>query len=654
LLLAACSNEDFLRRPLTELAASDGVVELSHAVEVRLDRGEVRLTVTRVYRNDAPSVAELERDFVLPEGAVATSLRVLAEGRWQAAALMGAEAARDRWWQLVRPGDAQPTPMGMLAWSSDQVVTLRYWPLLPGETATIEYEVAAPPHYEAGSWWLDYPRDEEASLGAVPELAAAPQLKRAGLSFEERRAAAEDGLGQDTQGPIEATRVRIPRPAFGELDARWATNSFAPGRTWWRLEVDVAAELLPAPRQPHVVFAVDASFTQEDDGLAAQLALLDGFLAEARDAQVEVIVYRRFAERLFGRFLPADEVKRALAALPASALALGNGSNLDEAAALAARSLAGMSGPSRVVLFTDEFVKRALDDAGLRASLAALPAEAVVHVVNDRNRYDYGLDEVRDLEALFAGTAEAHGGVALAVSGRETEAGQARQVMRGLVRPVRIDDFRVEVSDFAMEVPGRLDEGSEVRQLAFADSAPPTVTLRGRVWARQFERTLNLDADLAERLPALVLGSPGARPQLTDAEELAAAQAARAVTKVTSYLLTAPEAAPSRLGADRYGGPHGFGIGSAFGCGGISTHSSCGGTGLDLAALLRPLLEGAVASCGAREVTVALEATADEVVDASVSSADAAADACVTEALWALRLPDSFRNGACRFRMTIH
>ena len=147
------------------------------------------------------------------------------------------------------------------------------------------------------------------------------------------------------------------------------------------VEVAVASRLAEAPRQPAVVFAIDASRSQGDDGVAAQLAIVRGYLAHAPDARVELVVVRREAVRLFGELVPAGAVAARLAALAPAALAPGNGSHLDRGLALAASVLASSPGPRRLVAFTDDRLRPTLTDPALRQALARLPQDAIAHVV---------------------------------------------------------------------------------------------------------------------------------------------------------------------------------------------------------------------------------------------------------------------------------
>ncbi len=143
-----------------------------------------------------------------------------------------------------------------------------------------------------------------------------------------------------------------------------------------RLEIDTAAQLAAMPKHAQVVFVVDASYSVGERGLAAQLAIVRSYLAHVPDAEVELVAYRRRAERVFGTFVAASGFDAALAAAEQhGALELGNGSAIDDGAQLAASLVAARPGPRRVVMLGDELWREALATALATAALAALPKD---------------------------------------------------------------------------------------------------------------------------------------------------------------------------------------------------------------------------------------------------------------------------------------
>lgn len=641
LSLIACSPEGLAGLQ----PAGTGVTEVSHSVAVRFDPSATVLTVTRQLRNDTFEFQALNRHLPLPEGAIATSLRVGTDGHWQRPpALASTEETTVRWSELTSPGEAAPSTLGLLEWAWGGGVDLTLFGVAPGATVDVEYQVELSPRYESGAMLFDYPLEEQADVWLAP-----PQFHLA----EAPSASIENVLDESPDRTPTGFRVRQPRAPREYADARWATWSLGPDRTLWRLEVDAAAQLEAAPVQPNVVFVVDGSWSEDEAGIAAQLELIPGYLANTPDAQVEIVLYRRFAERLFGRFVPAGDVARMLASVPRPRLAPGNGSNLELGAGLAAQALAQSAGPGRIVIFTDEALRDGFTPEAALHALAPAPRDTVVHLVARTASSGPELWENRDDLAPLSPVAAAHGGVFLRVGGRPGDPEQAARTLLGLVRPIRIDSFQVEAKGLLedhLNLDSTLLEGATIRQTAIGERPPAEVTLTGKIWARDFRRVVTLDGSLAARLPGLAVGDDELREELSEEELKTAAFAAHAVSPLTSYLSAPPGASASTAGVI-VGSTGDLGV-RGMGCGGTCGGSSgCdfgySGRTIDLPALLRALLAPGVAACErqpgeAALASVRLEATGDEVVGVEVSAPSPELSACLTEAAWALRLPPAF------------
>lgn len=633
LSLFACSPEELAA---LNRAAAAQVNELHHDVVVRFEDGAARLTVKRQLRNDSSEYQQLARTFILPEGGVATGLRVGTDGYWAApATLTGTEEATARWDLLRTPGNAAPSTLGLMEWAGEGQVNFNLFGLAPGATANVEYDVELPPVYAAGELEFEYPREELEAGWLEPR-------------FELGTAALTEVVDAEGAQPT-AFKLHQRHDPSDVVGARWATYPVDTDRTLWRLEVDAAAELGRAPVRPNVVFVVDASHSEGAAGIAAQLELIAPYLANARDAEVEVVLYRRFAERLFGRFVPASEVPNLLARVPAERLAPGNGSHLELGAGLAAELLARVQGTGRIVLFTDEALRFGFTNELALEALQAAPRDTVLHVVARRAAGKGELSESRDDEADLSPIAAAHGGIFLRVDGHAGDPVLSADTLLGLVRPVRIDSFVIEAPGVELYSEDKLVEGSTVRRMSIASAPPPQVTLTGKIWAREFKRVVRGDDALANRLPALAVGDDFTRSELTDDEMRTVAFLSHAVSPVTSYFAAPPEAAPSVIGTELMG-IGGFGtIGSH--CGGCGGSISCGwGTsrlGPDLEALLRALLEPGVSACERQwgdvsTSTLTIEATADEVVQVTANAPSTSLAQCLQEAGWALRLGPEF------------
>lgn len=614
--LVACSPEDLAGVQ----AMPDDVTELSHVIEVNFVEGGVRLEVTRELRNDSNEVKPFFRHLSLPSGAIATSLRLGRGADLLPAPLATQERVDAQWDLLTGAGEAEPVPLGKLAWAYDGQLTLELFGLPPHETLTVSYDLLLAPSYEGGVLVFDFPRQERGLQ---------PRFERA-----------------ESEETVDGFRVRRQHFTQPVADVRWATSQLDTDRTVWRLEVDASPELEPAPVNPRVVFVIDASHSEGPEGVASQLVLLPPFLANTPDALVEVVVTRRFAERLFGRFVPARDVAALLDA-NAQRLTPANGSNLDEGAALAARALAEVGGPARIVLFTDELLRGAFSNEATIASLSTGPRETVVHVVRRESDTFGSLTLVRRDDASLAPIATATGGIF--VTARGNDSGDAAAVaLRHLVRPVRVDAFTVEADGMDRIVDDELQEGTMLRRHGIDAHPPLFVTVTGKIWAREFRRVVPLDASLAQRLPGLAVGERELRDQLSDDEVRSAAFLSQAVSPFTAYLAAPPNAAPSTAG----GQTTGLGFGASWGCGGCRLGSRCGlrpaQVTANLTPLLRRLLEPGVAACEATLAEpvhgrVSVEATGDEVVDVTVTGASAAMSECLTEAAWGICLSSEFK-----------
>ncbi len=635
--VCACGPQD-----LAGLTAPDAppVTEVAHTVSVQFLDGAVHLTVKRTLRNDSQTHQSLTHRLLLPEGAAVTQLRVGPAGQFaEKAALNTTEEANARWDLLRSPGNATPATLGLLEWEWDDALQLQLFGLAPLALVDVQYELDLPATYDAGELSFDYPLEE-------PEAGWLEPTFEAGLL---NRVATD--VGEDPS----VLHVRRAWATREVVDARWATFPIDSKRTLWRLELDTAAELERAPVRPSVVFVVDASHSEGEPGIAAQLELIAPYLANAADAQVEVVLYRRSAERLFGRFVNASDVARQLAQVPKERLTPGNGSHLEVGAQLAALALREVGGVGRVVLFTDELLREGFRNELAIEALREAPSGTVAHVVERGAVWGEQLSETRDDTASLAPIAESTGGIFLRVGGHAGDPVLAADTLRGLVRPVRIDSFEVkgdEDLEGQLQVDAELNEGVGFRQFAIGEEPPAEIVLTGKIWSRPYRRVVKLDATLSQRLPAFAVGDDSVRTSLSEDELLTTAFVAQAVSPVTSFLAAPREAAPSTIGVELLGGVGGLGT-RGVGCSGCGGSTSCGwGTAHswpNLEPVLRALLAPVVSACEARlgstaDVSLRLEATRDEVVDVTVSGGSDAMNACLTEGAWAIRLSPDFKR----------
>ncbi|MEO7734559.1 MAG: vWA domain-containing protein, partial [Kofleriaceae bacterium] len=454
-------------------------------------------------------------------------------------------------------------------------------------------------------------------------------------------------------------RVLIPESETFEVAANQATIAVAPPpiATWnvrygqvtpseahafTRLEIDVAPRLSELPRRAQVVFVIDASYSIGAKRLEHELAIVRAYAHDLPDAELEIVVYRRKARRVFGRMVPAAELPRALDEVRRRGrFALGNGSALDDGARLAAEILVGRSGPHRIVIESDGLVRHALDEAQLRAAVATLDPGAVVHVVVPSLDDDQAVRLVRDDSAPLAVLATAHHGIFAELRGlAATRAGLAEAV-RELVRPLRLEQI---VATGVLPVPETLEEGSGVRlwgEGARGDT-PNHLQITASLWSDRFQLQLVADPALA---PALAAYGFGAQlfESLTAAEQMTLARLGRVVSPVTSYLAIEPGVRPSKIGLPPRGGVGWGTIGS--GRYGTIGHGISGGDNRvppDLAALIDQRRCVRAHPAGDADVQLAVETTRDEIVGVTVLDGEGALADCLVEATWAVRLDARF------------
>jgi hypothetical protein len=625
------------------------VVETSHRVTVARDGERVSFTVRRdlLSRSDHPD--EVSVDIQLPTAAVVDRLRYLVAGRWRTGTVMQRDAAERLYTDLTSSGRVAPRGPALLEWSDDGRVRLRLFPVPARGRVSVEYRLTAPLCYERGYAIADYPA-AEADAHAVARLTGARLVARKQLLALLGRTDLDGlcaGLGFALDGDagsyvvFDAPVAGPARVTLGHVDAG---RSIGGAAHVVRLEVRVPNVIEPAPIAPRVVFVVDASHSVGQDGIDTQLALVRGYLAHTPDASVELVIYRRTAHRLFGRFVRPGALGAELAALAPHRLAPGNGSHLDAGLGLAARTAA-----TRVVVFTDERLRRGFDVGRAVSTLGPLPKDAVLHVVAF-GRGGGAFSWERDDDRALVPIARARGGVVAAMTG---DAGGADDAMLGLVRPLSIDRVQAHlpgVSDDQLEFPEAFGGGEGYRNTFVSAVAPTGARVTGMVWGRVWEVPLVSSSAIDRVLPALVFGHPAQR-ELDDGAAAALALRASVVSPFTSLLARDPAAPPTSYEPDSLWGL------SSSGCGCSGAHSiGVGHRGTlghgvgehvvppDRVGLLRGVLRDEVQQCvgagaSVRGVSIDVETTIDEIVDVGVHGVGPTVTSCIAEAAWRLRLP---------------
>jgi hypothetical protein len=430
----------------------------------------------------------------------------------------------------------------------------------------------------------------------------------------------------------------------------------------------MAPQLAPLPKRAQVVFVVDASHSQGADGIAAQLTLLRAYVQHVPDAEVEVVVYRRAAARLFAGFVRGSDVDAKLEAAQ-EALEPGNGSALDAGVQLAVALLEQRKGPQlsleektgfavlsprrmalrggrgnlpanqSLVLLTDELLRPSFQQAWVDDALRALSKQAVVHVVVPTVDNNEEPTLTRDDEAALSSLAAAHHGILARVHGFPVEVKPLVPVALGLVRPVQLDHVRlVGLPTTDIEQPTVLHEGDGFRFMQALPKSVERVVVEGKLWGDAFRRVVRVDDRFSHATAAFVFGEDE-HGVLSEAEMMRVALFGKAVSPVTSYLAIEPGVRPSTVGLMRDGG-------SGFGSGGLGMRGTGrgGGGGGRHPPDLRALVD--VTACvdvhGAQHATLDVDTTFAEVVDVRVRNGQAAFATCVAEAVWATRLSPAF------------
>lgn len=633
------------------VAAADRVEGSSRGMELVLANQRVTATLvdgTAHYRvrydvvNPTRRADSARVQIELPPGALVVGVRHrFGDDSWITGRLVAAEAAAERFDQYL---DAPFLAMrsALLVTGGLEIADLSL-SLVPARgRVAVEYELVAPACYARGRWYATYPSLDHdppvtATGGRVESRAAVTKALGAGLDEVcDRFEGVDDGAdGRVLSWPGSAAAVtsRATTVGLGDADALSV------------IDLALGSTLAPAPVRPAVVFVIDASRSMADDGVAAQVAVVRGYLANARDARVEVVVVRRHATRLFGALVPAATALRQLAAIDPALLAVANGSNLDAGLVLASSILAAARGPRRLVAFTDDELRPTLTDAQIGVALTGLPADAIAHVVLP----GAGPSEVlRDFEHHLVAPIAPWGGIVAQVNPDGDPA-----PLRELVRPIRLE--RIGRGDDVLF--DELFEGSGARTIQITTNPAP---LTGLIWGRRWSPTI-ADTPM-DRIRAARLGLVHA--VLHDEEAaMIVTGLARAATDRTSFLGELGGWTPGGLPEDddlgmRSGGPWGHRCGIPSNLIGTLGHGSGTGQAViappppELPAVLRSRVEACAATVSAEpwEVDLEVAITGIEVVDVFVTAtgiADVGArsrvEACALEAAWDLELDPSYR-----------
>lgn len=633
-------------------------------MEVALKHRQVVYSVHRSFYNASATADELSVVIDLPTAAVATRLRVRMAGRWYRAALMEKTKAAAEYKRLTGSGPLRRRGPALLSWSEQGKLDLSVFPAPPRTVITVEYELVAPLCYSDGYLIADYP---------VPAAKGASRRRpvihvRGGISLNEKALLKRLGRsdvsdvcqGVGAASPANDVRyLAFKRPRRRAVSARLGSYRVGPSHHIVSYDLDIARTLMPWPSRAHVVFVVDASHSVGLATIRSQLALIRGYVHHLPDARYEVVLYRRFARRLFGTFSTARQTRARLAAVRDSDIKPGNGSNLERGVGAAVDLLRGKPGPQRIIVFTDSRFRSAF--APHMVETASAGTRALIHYV-DLKLGRGALTMERDDEHVLAAAASLSGGIVSMVSGDVARTRHVRGAMLDLIRPDTVDDLTVAgVQASGLDKPHSVGRGRGFRGLYISRRPVRVLRLHGKIWGRVIHMSVAADERMSRSLPRLVFGND-AHASLPAKRVEAVARAGGVVSPRTSLLVSDRLLRPTSVGARRITGIWGRSFSSR--CGGVRGLRGYGVRGhtkgrLDkptYAAILRDRLRGRNAGCDllhsrrkGQRVRVTVETTGREIVDVIVRGGGKQLRRCMRDAAWQLRLGSVFDERRGRY-----
>ncbi len=619
------------------------VLEKSHVVDVKVDRGFATLVVQRKVANSGPKSDQATFLLSLPDTAVATRLRTAGvtpkgETVWFEGELMEAEAAAKKYEELTGIGGYYPKDPALLSWRSQGSLALQVFPVPAQSTKTVEYTLKMPLTYAHGAYHVELPSMGTDAMSALLRVSSVHPEDSISVNDVVPFAGAGGTITVRAEKPV--TIVLRPR-GVSAVDGALASVPIAPGKHLVRARIAAAAHLAEAPVGAHVVVLFDGSRSHHD--ASAGLSAVRAYLGHMPAATVDFLTFDREVRAPIGRSLP---VATALAKLAAFELEPRNGSRIDDALARADAILqVSPATAKRVIVVTDTLTRSELTPDKIGA--ISWKSGALVHVAVVVSG---GASVVRDDDSPWARLPRRTGGVFWNASAPGNVDTTARATFDEWARPKRIDKLVVSGLGGSFVAPDALEEGAGIEHFAIADAATARVELTGELWSRATHTTVMPSAEQGKLAAALIFGSD-LWSQLSEPEQMKLALEGGAVSPVTSYLAIEPGVRPSNEGLDWGTIGHGGGTGSGQGFG--MGHGRLGGSHMarvDKNEWLAVQLRNALRRCAplASEVTAKVESTLDEVVDVGAvvlgPTRDGRAETCVGEEIWKLTLPNGTFN----------
>ncbi len=634
---------------------SESMEEREHDIRIALEPGLATLTVRRTVLNGGERHDQAVFFIDVPPGAVANRLRTLGrhrgQPRWFEGELLDADTAAERYRELTGFGAFTPKDPALLAWSSQQALTLQVFPVEPASRKTIEYRLVMPTTYEHGRHRIVMPQLGTDTMPATVTLTAANRRDR--LFVEDTPVASGTRIEVSGLANLALERARAPI-----VDGGLAVVPIRGTRSLVHVDFEARARLGVVPEDARVIVAIDTSTSIDPTEVAAAITATRAYLGHfGPHARVEVITFDRDVHPTHAGFVP---VATALADLATLDPTTKNGSNVDRALAHAAKRFADHAGahPRRLLVLTDTLVREALTEPKLRA--LAESTRSVVHIATVGPHAD---ELERDDDHAWAEVARTTGGLFWHAGVIGTDPAEPDVVARfeEWARPIRIDGLSISAPGLeqVLESMPSLAEGTGIEALTILARGPKRVVLTGELWSAPVEEVLTPDRGLGTRWAALAIGSDLLH-DLDDREIETLARRGRVVSPRTSYLAIEPGVRPSTEGLDAT--ESGFG----FGGGGESVSrvrmakgAVRGGRRFDPDAFLKGELRAALDACGGtdRKAKITLQTTAFEIVEVDAVELHGPGDAtmreCLREGTWAVELPGEFTDPWRRWELEV-
>lgn len=611
--------------------------ETTSAADVELFRNRAEVSVMVTLENPTERAIQAELGFSIGSG-TATGLAMLSpfgENTWRKGELDRGEAALDRYLRMSTTPVASSPLSALLSWTGAGYVDLRTSIPALGAQA-VSYQFIAPVTYDGGLYKYEMPALDPSVAGFVNVRLAD---KNGTLTIDD--VPAEGGVGRVRIDSSHAVTYAVPttEPVLGDI----AVLPTKEGQALVDFKVDLSPHLAEVPEHAQIIVLLDGSRSiSANDGLgslAAARSYLNAF--DQHDAHVALVTFDRTA-RVIGAdpaapFVPSDDAITTLRTM--TTLPRANGSNLDVALAKATELLASVTGPKRVVLFTDLATADRLVPNDL---VPKVPPGAILHIAQTSHA---SATLSRDDDTEWAVVPRSTGGLAWIGAAMDDDA-DARAVFEELARPKRLDRARISPSVDGTTELGSLPEGTRFASASIRAPEGYALTVDGELWSQPFHKVFATTTAYRRLAAAFVFGN-GIHEQLDAETQFAFASLAHVVSPVTSLVTKDAANAPFDLES--------FGTGGFGGSGGYSTSCACGihdaqppklAVQFDPKVWLEREIRPIVVACDPTGApTIDVESTRDEIVDVHVNHASsAAASTCISDGVWGVTLGEAFRS----------